>query len=241
MSGKLIVAGLDIGNPLDIPQRTIALISDSDNIIVSEKIENTIYHFASLGIEIKSQMIEYLPNYVNGVNLNNHVVGEICDAIVLGKTVVLISTEGMPLIHDPGYEIVLEARRRNLLVSVIPGPSAPIAALNVAGLDSWKFVFDSDIPTSGIQRSKLFSDISNRDITTILFEKDYLLLESLENMLSFIEPSRPIAICIDITMPTEKIIRLSLKDAHRWWFENKIIGDYEEQVKIVLVISGKGY
>lgn len=230
--GKLIVAGLDIGNKKDIPQRTLDALISAD-FIVAEHAKLMESHLSRLNIKYSSPMYNYLPDLED----REERISFICNKIENGETVLLISSEGMPLIHDPGYEIVNRVRKLNLPITVIPGPSAPIAALAMSGIDSWRFSFESDVPINKEERLSSFSNIINTNKTFIYFEKDWQLLESLKDLGSMVGYKRPIAICINMTMDDEFIFRGSVEEAISYFTANPRISDIEEQNKIVLVVA----
>ena len=163
MNGRLIVAGVGIGNWSDTPQRTILELSNPNNIMISENAEGTVRDFKQNGISVTTKQYTYLPHFENGVHVNASEIDSFVKMIENGETLVLVSSEGMPLIHDPGYELVREVRERNLPITVIPGPCAITSALNVSGIDSWKYVFESDIPTNKKERleGKIYLKIIN--------------------------------------------------------------------------------
>lgn len=231
-SGKLIVVGMDIGNVMDIPKRTVEALFFAD-LIVSENADFVQSHLDRINIKYSSPIYNYLPDLKD----REERISFICDNIVNGKKVVLLSSEGMPLIHDPGYEIVQRVRHLNLPITVIPGPSAPIAALAVSGIDSWRFTFESDIPTDKDERLNLFKKILHRDNTTIYFEKDWQLLDSLKELGGIVGTSRPIAVCINLTMPDEFIFRGTVEQGIDYFTNNILYNPQQEANKIVLVVA----
>jgi len=71
---------------------------------------------------------------------------QLLDYVRNGQSVALISDAGTPLISDPGFRLVKEARDQGLLVTPIPGASAMVAALSVAGLPSDRWIFEGFLP-----------------------------------------------------------------------------------------------
>lgn len=231
-AGILIVAGLHIGNMEDIPVRTIRALINSD-LIVSEHAEMMEKYLDHIGIAYKKPLYNYLPELED----RDQRVNFICNEIKFGKKVLLISSEGMPLIHDPGYEIVRAVSDNNLPITVIPGPSAPIAALAVSGLDSWRFSFESDISLNKEEREKQFKDIVNTDKTVIYFEKDWQLVDSLKEIARICGNYRQVCICINLTLPDEFIFRGSVKDCIDFFENNPRVSEEQEKNKIVLLVS----
>ena len=235
-NGILIVAGLDIGNKLDIPRRTLDALLTSD-LIVAEHASIMESNFNNMGIRFNGNMYNYLPDLEDREDRINFVSNEIEN----GKTVVLITGEGMPLIHDPGYEIVKRIRDKNLPITVIPGPSAVIAALAVSGADSWRFSFESDVPIEFGERDFAFRKACSQDKTVIFFEKDWQLLSSLRHLGNIGGYNRKIAVCINLTFNDELVKRGNVRELIDFFTENPRISPQEEQNKIVLVISQEVY
>lgn len=231
-NGSLIVAGLHIGNIKDIPTRTIEALKECD-LIVSEHAEMMEKYFTHIGIEYNGSLYNYLPELED----RDKRIQFICSEINNGKKVLLICSEGMPLIHDPGYEIVRDATSAGLQVTVIPGPSAPIAALSVSGLDSWRFSFESDIETDKDKRKEQFQKVKNYDKTLIYFDKDWQLLNSLEDIADIFGKYRQICICINLTLPDEFIFRGLCYEALDFFQKNPIKIKENEKNKIVVLIS----
>lgn len=235
-NGILIVAGLDIGNKLDIPQRTLNALMSSD-LIVAEHAEIMELNLTRQNIKFIGKMYNYLPDLTDREERIDFIVKE----IESGKKVLLITGEGMPLIHDPGYEIVKRVRDMNLPITVIPGPSAVIAALAVSGADSWRFAFESDVPIDFTERDYVFRKACNQDKTVIFFEKDWQLISSLKHLGNIGGYARKIAVCINLTFPDELIIRGNIKTVIEYFINNPRVSEQEEQNKIVLVISQEIY
>lgn len=231
-NGILIVAGLDIGNTLDIPKRTLMELSSAD-FIVAEHASLMEMHLKRLDITFAVPMYNYLPDLEDREDRINFIIDKIKD----GNRTLLISSEGMPLIHDPGYEIVKRVRDENLPITVIPGPSAVIAALAISGADTWRFSFESDVPTEFSERDYTFRKACSQDKTVLFFEKDWQLLSSLKHLGNVGGYSRKVAICINLTFPDELVFRGTVKEAIDFFIANPRISPQEEQNKIVLVVT----
>ncbi len=126
-----------------------------------------------------------------------------------GGTVALVSDAGTPLISDPGYKLVREAVDAGIDVIPIPGPSAPLAALAVAGLPTDRFLFAGFPPSRVVARRKALQPLVGIDATLVFFESARRLAGSLADMAEILGP-RPTAIARELTKRFEEIRRGSL-------------------------------
>jgi 16S rRNA (cytidine1402-2'-O)-methyltransferase len=233
MAGKLIVGGVAIGNFKDIPQRTIEAIESVDLIVAEHGVG--FKNFLDKNKKAyKAEIINYLPEMHNPEN----VIKIVHDTIIEGKDVLLLSNEGMPLIHDPGWEIVKSVVDSNLNITVIPGPSAPIAALCVSGLETVKFIFDSDAPQNYKEALEVYTVLKNEKRTTIYFDKIINVRMSVEWLNEIIGPERKICICIDLTEGIEKIITRKASDMLEWCKSPDFRAYQFRDVKVVLIVEG---
>src|SRR5476649_1133828 len=102
--------------------------------------------------------------------------------LLAGDDVALISDAGTPLISDPGYHLVRQARAAGINVVPVPGACAAIAALSAAGLPSDRFVFEGFLPAkSGARRARLHA-LCTETRTLIFYESSHRVVESLTDM-----------------------------------------------------------
>lgn len=84
--------------------------------------------------------------------------------------VALVSDAGTPLISDPGYKLVRDARAAGIAVTTIPGPCAAIAALTLAGLPTDRFLFVGFLPSKEKARAEAIAEVADIRATLILYE-----------------------------------------------------------------------
>jgi 16S rRNA (cytidine1402-2'-O)-methyltransferase len=157
---------------------------------------------------------------------------QLSERVRAGATVALVSDAGTPLISDPGFALVRACLARGLDVQVLPGPSAPVAALVVSGLpaDSWRFV--GFLPRQPGRLQRLLAHAAE---TVVAFESARRVPGVLR-ALADLEPERPVAVCRELTKLHEEVRRGSARELARAY------GDERSPVatvrgEIVLVIG----
>src|ERR1700754_383465 len=123
-----------------------------------------------------------------------------------GDDIALVSDAGTPLISDPGFRLVRAARTAGLKVSPVPGPSAVIAALSVAGLPSDRFVFEGFLPAKAGARRTRLSELAGETRTVIFYESSHRILESLEDMRDTFGEEREAVVARELTKMFETIL-----------------------------------
>lgn len=126
-----------------------------------------------------------------------------------GQAVALVSDAGTPLVSDPGYRLVEEATRAGHQVTPVPGASAALAALVVAGLPTDRFLFDGFLPPKQAGRRARLSELARIPASLVLFETGPRLAESLADMADILG-ARPAAICRELTKLHETVSRGTL-------------------------------
>lgn len=112
--------------------------------------------------------------------------------------VALVSDAGTPLISDPGYRLVREARARGIAVTTIPGASALLAALTLAGLPTDRFLFAGFLPSKDKARGDVLAELAAVPATLVFYETGPRLVASLEAMMRLM-PGREIAVARELT------------------------------------------
>ncbi len=188
--GVLYLVGTPIGNLSDISPRAINVLKKV-NFIACEDTRNT-----------RKIMTRYKFNNIlesfNKINLFKK-IPKIIDCLKSGQSIAIVSDAGMPSICDPGEEIVLIAKKNNINVICIPGPCAALTALVTSGFTSSKVVFEGFLPKKNNEREKLLREISQREITTVLYESPHRLKRLLEDLQEYCGSKREISISRELT------------------------------------------
>jgi 16S rRNA (cytidine1402-2'-O)-methyltransferase len=121
-----------------------------------------------------------------------------------GHSVALVSDAGTPLISDPGYKLVRAAREAGHQVTALPGASAVLAALTVAGLPTDRFFFEGFLPPKQVARQKRISELANVPATLVFFESGPRLSSMLADLAGIVGP-RAGAVCRELTKLHEDI------------------------------------
>ena len=142
-----------------------------------------------------------------------------------GKDIALVSNSGMPVISDPGYDLVRLAIKEEIALVPIPGPTALITALIVSGLPSSPFIFSGFLPRKKVKRIKYLKELKENKETIIFFESPHRLLSTLEDILATLGDRR-ITVGRELTKKFEEISRGEVSQVLRKFKENKPQGEF---------------
>jgi 16S rRNA (cytidine1402-2'-O)-methyltransferase len=200
----LVVVGTPIGNLSDITDRARAVLGAAD-LVVCEDTRRTRALLGHLGLKGKRLLALY-----GGGELERSRVA--LDSLRSGELVALVSDAGMPLVSDPGEQLVRLAIDNGFPVSVVPGPSAVLAALVVSGLPAGRFCMEGFLARSGSARREQLTQIASSRTTTVVFESPRRLANTLADLAEFCGPDRQAAIVRELTKLHENVLRGSLSD-----------------------------
>ena len=149
------------------------------------------------------------------------------------KAVVLVSDAGTPLVSDPGYKLVREAREAGIPVTSLPGPSAPVMALTLSGLPSDRFLFAGFLPSKDKARREVLDELGGVRATLVFFETAPRLTKSLQAIAEAL-PGREVAVARELTKMFETIHQAPLGEMGAW-----LEADVNRQRgEFVLIVSG---
>jgi 16S rRNA (cytidine1402-2'-O)-methyltransferase len=195
-SGLYLVA-TPIGNLGDVSLRALELLAGAD-VIACEDTRVTRKLTERYGI--KTPLTPY----------HEHNAGEarpkLLARLAAGQAVALVSDAGTPLISDPGYKLVRDTAEAGFTVTALPGASAVLGALNVAGLPTDRFFFEGFLPAKQAGRQKRIAELSAIPATLVLFESGPRLAAALADLAVGLGP-RMAAICRELTKLHEEVRR----------------------------------
>lgn len=128
-----------------------------------------------------------------------------------GGSVALVSDAGTPLVSDPGYRLVEAAVAAGIPVHAVPGPSAVLAALAVAGLPTDRFFYGGFLPPRATARKRALTEFAALEATLVLFETARRLPGALADMVAVLG-AREAAVCRELTKRFEEVRRAPLDD-----------------------------
>ena len=194
--GSLYIVATPIGNMGDMTERAIKTLSDVDVIAVEDtRRSGQLLH----NFEISTPMI----------SVHEHNERQICasllERIEKGENIALISDAGTPLLSDPGYFLVNQAREMNLNVVPVPGVSAVITALSVAGLPTDRFVFEGFLPAKSSARQQRLAKVKDDSRTLIFYEAPHRIIEMLKDCQQVFGGQRKVVLARELTKTFETI------------------------------------
>jgi 16S rRNA (cytidine1402-2'-O)-methyltransferase len=128
-----------------------------------------------------------------------------------GAAIALVSDAGTPLVSDPGYKLVRAAQDAGYDVTAIPGPSAALAALAVAGLPTDQFFFAGFLPPKQAARRARIAELARIPATLVMFETGPRIGATLADLAAGLGPKREAALCRELTKLHEEVRRGDLK------------------------------
>jgi 16S rRNA (cytidine1402-2'-O)-methyltransferase len=151
-----------------------------------------------------------------------------------GQAVALVSDAGTPLISDPGYKLVRAAAEAGHAVTALPGASALLAALSLAGLPTDRFFFEGFLPPRQAARQKRIAALKPIPATLVLFESGQRLAAALADLAEGLG-SRAAAVCRELTKLHEEVRRGDLPELAHDYAEGR-----ETRGEIVIVVAPPG-
>jgi len=202
ISKGLHVVATPIGNLADISLRALATLAAADAVIAEDtRVTKTL--LAHYGIS--TPLVSYHEH--NAAVMRPHLIARLEG----GAALALVSDAGTPLISDPGFRLVAEALARNIPVVSVPGASAVLAALVVAGLPTDRFFFEGFLPVKTGPRRQRIAELAPIPGTLVFFESPRRVAETLEDLAAILGP-REGAVARELTKFFETVRRGPLPD-----------------------------
>ena len=222
MSGCLYICGTPIGNLGDITIRVLEILKSVD-FIAAEDTRNTLKllnHF-----DIKAPLISYHEH--NKIQKGN----ELISLLKEGKNIALVSDAGMPVISDPGEDLVRLCIENGIEIITACGPTAFTTALVSSGISGRRFAFEGFLSANKKERLSHLEEIKSDTRTLIFYEAPHKLCQTLSDINS-VFGNRKIAVCRELTKKFEEILRTDISSAIEHFKNTPPRGEF------VLIVEG---
>lgn len=220
----LYIVATPIGNLSDLSPRAAAVLAGADLIAVEDS-RVTAKLLRHIGV--RRPMAPYHDHNAERVR------PQLIERMREGSAVALVSDAGTPLISDPGYKLVREARAAGIAVTTIPGPSAVVAALTLAGLPTDRFLFLGFLPAKAAARAAAIAEVASVRATLVLYESGQRLAATLKALAEGLG-GREAAVAREISKKFEETVTGSLVElAERY-------SDAPPKGEIVIVVGPPG-
>jgi 16S rRNA (cytidine1402-2'-O)-methyltransferase len=221
--GILYVVATPIGNPDDISARAIRVLGEV-SVIACEDTRRTGQMLARHQIGT--------PTISHFEHNENRRVPELVERLKAGEKIALVTDAGTPAISDPGFRLVRAVLEAGMRVVSVPGASAVIAALSIAGIPTDRFIFEGFLPSRDAARDKALDELRREPRTIVFYEASRRMADTLAAMATAFGESREAAVVCEITKTYERTIRGTLGDLERHFRATPALGE------IVIVVAG---
>jgi len=200
---ELFVVATPLGNLEDMSFRAVRVLQEV-SLIAVEDTRRVRPLFARYNIATPVQSCHLQ---------NEHVIAKkLLQRLQQGQSIALISDAGTPLISDPGFPLVVQAREQGYRVTPVPGPSALIAAMSVAGLPVDRFVFEGFLPSRTVARKRLLQGLAAEPRTLVFYESSHRIVASLQDMTEIFGAQRLAVVARELTKRFETIVKAGLAE-----------------------------
>jgi 16S rRNA (cytidine1402-2'-O)-methyltransferase len=203
VSGKLSLVATPIGNLEDITLRALRVLREAECVLA----EDTRHTRGLLSHHQISTRLASLHAHTDEAR-----IALLADQLAAGAHYALVTDAGTPLVSDPGGELVRAAIARGVQVEAIPGASAVISALCVAGVPAEHFRFVGFLPRGGKRRREALAAIAGDRLTSVLFEAPTRLSDTLSDLIESCGAQRRAAVCRELTKLHEEVARGTLEE-----------------------------
>ncbi|WP_062296478.1 16S rRNA (cytidine(1402)-2'-O)-methyltransferase [Demequina maris] len=226
MTGRIVLAATPIGNVGDASERLRDALATAD-VIAAEDTRRLRDLAGRLGIRLHAETVAH----------HDHNEGDSAAALVeraaAGDTVVVVSDAGMPAVSDPGFRVVEAAAAAGVDVTVLPGPSAALAALALSGLPTDRFAFEGFLPRKPGERASRLDSLATEERTLVFFEAPHRLAATLAAMAAAWGGDRRASVSRELTKTYEETRRGTLAELAAWAEEKEPRGE------IVVTVEGR--
>ncbi|WP_116598362.1 16S rRNA (cytidine(1402)-2'-O)-methyltransferase [Primorskyibacter marinus] len=224
LAGGLYFVATPIGNARDITLRALDVLATAD-VLAAEDTRSLRKLMEIHGVSVGERPLLAYHDH-NGGKMRPRIMAE----IAAGKSVAYASEAGTPLISDPGFDLLRAAAEDGLPVHSLPGASAVLTALTMAGLPTDKFLFAGFLPNAKGQRKSALKALASVQATLVFYESPKRTAAMLADAAEVLGADRPAAMCRELTKRFEECRRGTLAELA----ENIASGPIKGEVVIVI-------
>lgn len=225
MAGKLYIVPTPVGNLEDMTFRAVETLRKAD-LILAEDTRTSSVLLRHYGISVRTEAHH---------KFNEHArTASVCEKLLSGMNVALISDAGTPGISDPGFFLSRACAEAGIEVITLPGATAFVPALVDSGLPLDRFAFEGFLPVKKGRQTRLIS-LAEEGRTMVFYESPYRLARTLTQMCEYFGAERMASVSREISKIHEETRRGTLGELASWYTGNPPKGE------IVLIVEGKDY
>ena len=224
-NGTLYIVATPIGNLGDITQRALDTLKLADRIY-AEDTRNTRKLLTHFGIKGDLQALHD--------HNERHKVNTIKQWLDDGENIALVSDAGTPLISDPGYHLVSELGELGYQIIPIPGASAIVTALSIAGLPTDRFTFEGFLPAKNVGRNKALQANLKEPRTQVYYESSHRISVTIDALAEIFGVDRKVVLARELTKLYEQVYRGDLQGLQHWINDDAM----HQKGEFVLMVAG---
>jgi 16S rRNA (cytidine1402-2'-O)-methyltransferase len=225
-AGHVYFVATPIGNLGDITLRGIDVLKNVD-LICCEDTRKTSHLLKMLSLPFKAFLSHHEHNQFETID-------KIIQKAKDGSSVAVVSDAGTPGISDPGSPLAAALARNNIPTHPIPGASAVVSALSIAGFPATPFTFIGFLPIKGKERTKLMTVIKSSPHTLVFYEAPHRVLRLFKSLIDVPDmASRPCVSCRELTKKFEEFQRGTVQELYEKY---KTIEEVSNQ-KVISVLQ----
>jgi len=219
---SLYLVPTPIGNLDDITLRAIKVLQSVDTILAEDT--------RTSGILLKHLDISK-PTQSYHIHNEHKVLAQLIERLQKGEKMALVSDAGTPAISDPGFLLVRECLKNDIVIECLPGATAFVPALVKSGLPNDRFIFEGFLPHKKGRQTRL-QQLSEEKRTMVFYESPHRLIKTLTQLDEVLGESRQASVSRELTKLFEETVNGTLAEIIQHFEGKKIKGE------IVIVVAG---
>jgi len=210
LGGHAYFVATPLGNLQDVTLRALSVLSSVD-IVAAEDTRNTAKLFRLLNIKGKKIVSHHEHNWKESTP-------ELVRLLNSGSSVALVSDAGSPGISDPGAQLAAACAAAGIPTHPVPGPSAVVAALSIAGFSESRFTFFGFVPAKGKDRKQLAEELMRCSHVAVFFDAPHRIPQTMELLQSLVPQhgDKQVVACRELTKLHETVFRGTLAQTAAW-------------------------